>query len=104
MDLQVDARKNPPKERTSKAVAVRDVPVVYYDSETDDFSGITRKVFPVNAKYRYLHRNPIWRFCSVLFYRVIMTPFAFLWCKLKFRYRVVNRRAYRKVGKNGWIR
>lgn len=102
MDLQVDVQRNLPEARKPKKTSVsRETPVVYYNSETDDFSGITRKVFPVNANYRYLHKNPVWRFCSFLFYRVIMTPFAFLWCKLKFRYKVVNRKAYRKVGKDG---
>ncbi len=105
MDLQAKTGENRSERKARRANAARrnrEVPTVYYTSETDDeFSGITRKPFRVGGKYRYLHKNPIWRFCSFLVYRIIMTPFAFLWCKIKFRYKAVNRKAYRKVGKNG---
>ena len=103
MDLQANAPANLTQENLqSKVKKRREAPVVYYTDELEnEFSGITRKRFPVDAKYRYLHKNPVWRFCSFLVYRVIMTPFAFLWCKIKFRYKTVNRKAYRKVGKNG---
>lgn len=101
MDLQANASENISERNAEKPRKTREVRVVYYDSESDEFSGITRKRFPVDAKYRYLHKNPIWRACSFFVYRIIMTPFAFLWCKIKFRYRAVNRKAYRAVGKNG---
>ncbi len=78
------------------------IPTVYYDDErNDDFSGITRKPFEIGAEYPYRKRNIFWRIASFLVYRVIMTPFAFLYSKIKFGYRIVNRKAIKEIGKQG---
>ena len=69
------------------------IPTVYYTDELkDDFAGVSRKPFEIDGSYPYRRRNFLWRIAEFLVYRVIMTPFAFLYSKLKYRYKIVNRR------------
>lgn len=85
-----------------KKFSESDVPVRYYRDELhDEFSGIVRKPFPIDGKYKYKRNNPLWKIASILFYRVIMTPFAFFWCKCKFGLRIKNRKAFKEIKKEG---
>lgn len=77
--------------------------VEYRDESGQEFSGITRKTITVDGRYRYIRKNPFWHILSFLCYRVIMTPFAFLYCKLKFRYRIVGKEHLKEVGKKGYF-
>lgn len=79
------------------------IKVVEYSDSTEEFSGITRKTIAVDEHYRYLKKNPLWHLLAFFCYRIIMTPFAYLYCKLKFRYRVVGREALKKAGKKGYF-
>ena len=66
--------------------------VVYYHDELhDDFSGVQRNTIRIGADFPYLHKNPFWNMAAFLVYRVIMTPFAFLYSKFKLGLRIVNR-------------
>ncbi len=76
--------------------------IVYYQDETnEDFSGIVRPPFEIGASYPYRRKNPFWKLASFFVYRICMTPFAFLYSKIKFGYRIVNRKALREAGKSG---
>ena len=80
----------------------RNIPVRYYQDELhDEFSGIVRKPFAVDGRYKYRRKNPLWHFVAAIFYRGIMTPFAFLWCKCKFHLRIENRKAFKQIKKEG---
>lgn len=66
--------------------------IYYYSDELEDeFSGVKRDTVTVDKSYRYLHSNYIWRMCSWILYRVIMTPVAYLFMKIKFHLKIVNR-------------
>ena len=78
--------------------------VVYYNSETeDDFSDadITPKV--IDENYKYLHSSMTYNILSFIAYRIIATPLAFLYCKLKFRYKTINKKALKKHKKEGYF-
>lgn len=78
--------------------------VVYYrDEQNDEFSGIARKPFEIGADYPYLRKNPFWKIAEFFVYRIIMTPFAFLYSKIKFHTRIVNRKVLRQAGKQGFF-
>ncbi len=80
----------------------KDVPVIEYSNEQeDDFAGISRERIRVGADFPYLHRSRLWNVAAFVVYRIIMTPFAFLYCKLRFGLRIVNRKALREVGGQG---
>lgn len=91
-----------PRQSGAQSAADSSAPVIYYrDEVNDEFSGVTRKPFPIDGSYRYLHKNPLWKLAEFLVYRVIMTPFAYLYCHCKFHTRIVNRRLLRQAGKQG---
>lgn len=78
------------------------IPTVYYqDEQNDDFSGIQRPTFEIGAEYPYRKRSALWRIASFFVYRIVMTPFAYLYSKIKFSYRIVNRKAIKKAGRQG---
>lgn len=76
--------------------------VIYYrDERNDDFAEVERETIQIGADFPYLHKNPIWNIAAFVVYRLIMTPFAFLYCKLKFGLRIVNRKALSEVKRKG---
>ncbi len=76
----------------------------YYSNErTEEFSGITRKTITIDSSYRYLHKNPFRKIAEFLVYRVIMTPVAALWCKIKYRAKIVGREKLRTCGRFGYF-
>lgn len=58
--------------------------VIYYSDElSDDFSGSKVKPKFISTKYKYINKNPIYKFFSFIAYRMIATPIAFMfkWCR-----------------------
>lgn len=80
------------------------VKTVYYsDEENDEFSGIRKNTIRIGGDFPFLHRNPLWNFAALLVYRGIMTPIAFLHCKLRFGLRIVGREKLRAAKKSGYF-
>ncbi len=75
--------------------------VFFHDERHDDFAGVSKETPTIDATFPYLPKNPLWNLAAFVVYRLIMTPFAFLYCKLRFGLRVVNRKALRKSGRQG---
>ena len=76
--------------------------IIYYGDELhDDFAGITRNTITIDASFPLLHKSSIWNAAAFLVYRVIMTPFAFFYSKLKFGLRIVNKKTLHEVKKQG---
>lgn len=74
-----------------------DEKVVYYSDEiNDEFSGIKRDTKKIGKGYKYKH-NFLWNFCANIVHRIFVLPFAFLFCKIKFNLKIVNRKAFKKA-------
>lgn len=72
--------------------------VIYYDDElNNDFSGITRKDIKFSDDYKYIHKNIFYRFFAFIVYRIIMTPVAFIYTKLKFKIKFVGKEKLKEV-------
>lgn len=71
----------------------------YRDEENDEVAGIKRNTVSVNKTFRYIRKNPLWRIAEFVVYRLIMMPFAYLYCKIKFHHKVIGREKL-KVCKN----
>ena len=83
---------------------IRKTQTRYYTNErTEDFSGIVRTPIRIDGSYRYLRKNPIWKLAEFLVYRVIMTPVAFLWCRIKYHARIIGREKLKACGKFGYF-
>ncbi len=76
---------------------------VYRDALNDDFAATKNlRAVKVSAKHPYLRKNPLWIFLAFLVYRVIVTPIAFLYCKIIFRVRIQGRRHLRGI-RGGYV-
>ena len=64
----------------------------YTDELNDEFSGIKRDTIKIDKNFKYIVKNPIWNACAFVLYRMIMTPIAFLYCKIKFHHKIVNKK------------
>lgn len=72
----------------------REREIIYYDDEcNDDFAGVDRSRIEIDEHFPYLHKSRLWNAAAAVVYRGVMTPVAYLWCKLRFGLRVKNRRA-----------
>lgn len=78
-------------------MGVRSKVVIYTDLLNDEFSTMEIKTKEVDENYKY-KRNGFLRF---LCYRVVATPIAWLYCKIKFHQKIIGKeilKKYRKVG------
>ena len=77
--------------------------VIYYEDElNDEFSGVHRKAFVVDKTYKY-HRGYLWQGCSWVLYNIIMKPIAFFYMKLRFNFKIVNRKKLKEMKKSGYF-
>lgn len=78
--------------------------VIYYRDELhDEFSLAQITPRPVDGSYVYLHTSPWKRFTHFFWYRIVATPIAFLYTKVVFHHRVVNRHLLRACRDTGYF-
>ncbi len=77
--------------------------VYYEDPLNDEFSGFPAKGFFIPADYRYIHRNILYRFFTVIVYRLILTPLAFLYRVFGPHQTFVNRKVLKPFRKKGYF-
>ena len=67
--------------------------VYYHDPLHDDFAPTNGRIRPkpIGADFPYEHPSPVWQALAFVVYRLVMTPFLFLYCKLVFGLRIENR-------------
>ncbi len=86
-----------PKVKTSESVKT----VYYADAMRDDFVKAAGKPPEIDGSYPYQRRKFPWLPLEWLVYRVIMTPFAYLYSKCKYGYKIKNRRLLKQIGSEG---
>ena len=64
--------------------------VFYYSDELNDDFAATKELGgkTIGQDFPYIHKNPLWRGTAAILYRGIVTPIAFLYCKLLFGLRI----------------
>ena len=68
--------------------------VIYYsDEKNDDFAGTKIKAKTVDSSFKFVHKNPVWRFFSFLIYYCIAVPVVWVYVKLIKRVKFVNVKA-----------
>ena len=78
--------------------------VVYYtDPLNDDFAGTNIKTKVVDEKFRYIHKNPVWRCCSFVLYYVVALPLVWLYCKIFLHIKIVNKKSVKKIKKQSYF-
>lgn len=76
----------------------------YYTDELNDDFAATKELAgkPIGEDFPYIHKNPLWRGAAAILYRGIVTPIAFLYCKLLFGLRIKGKKHLRGL-KNGYF-
>ena len=74
--------------------------IIYFQDElNDDFAGTKIKTKTVDKNFKFVHKNPIWRFCSFLVYYVIAIPVVAFFCLIVKKVKFVNRKAIKQAKK-----
>jgi 1-acyl-sn-glycerol-3-phosphate acyltransferase len=77
--------------------------VVYYSDElNDEFSGSKVKARKINSTYKYINKNPIYKFFSFIAYRIIAIPIAFVY-KLCKGIKIENKQVLKKCKGKGYF-
>lgn len=77
-------------------------PVIEYrDERNDEFSTAVITPRRIDSSYRYERSDGWHRPIHLFWYRVVATPLAFLYLKLKFRHKIVGRKAFKATKKMG---
>lgn len=73
--------------------------VIYYEDElNDEFAGgAPRKTLNIDGNYEYIKKNPIWNLCAFFVHRIIMIPVAWIYTKIKFRHKIVNKKCMKET-------
>lgn len=77
--------------------------IYYKDELNDEFSTAVITPKPIDGSYRYIYKG-IWkRFTHFFWYRIVATPLAYLYLKLYFGHKIVNREALKQARSTGWF-
>lgn len=72
--------------------------VIYYSDElNDEFSGDNIVPKRIDGDYRYIRNGTLGKIAHIFFYRMIATPLAFLYMKLHFHHKIVNRQVLKEA-------
>lgn len=77
--------------------------IFYEDELHDEFSTAVITPRRIDGSWVYIHRSPWKRFTHFFWYRLVATPLAFLYLKLKFRHKVVGRRLLPRGKRAGYF-
>lgn len=78
--------------------------IIYYKDELNDEFSIA-KITPkkIDGEYKYIHTGFFKKLTHLFWYRIIATPIAFFYCKLKFHHKIVNRKILKQAKKTGYF-
>ncbi len=71
---------------------------IYYSDElNDDFAGGQVNVKKVNKDFKFIHKNPIWRFFAFILYYIIAFPIIWFYEVCILRVKFVNKKALKSL-------
>lgn len=77
--------------------------VVYYSDElNDEFSSAQIKPKKIDGSYDYLRNGFLKKIGDFIVYRIVATPIAYLYCKVKFKHKIKNKQVLKKC-KTGYF-
>jgi len=75
----------------------------YYSSLDDEVCIETLEEIKIDENYIYISKNPFVKFFSFVYYRFIIFPIAFIYCKLIKRIKYKNKKALKQAKKTGYF-
>lgn len=78
--------------------------VIYYSDESkDNFAGDEISARKIDGSYDYCHPSFFGRVARFFWYRIVAAPIAFLYMKLCFHHKIVNKNIIKPYGKTGYF-
>lgn len=78
--------------------------VYYYNDElNDEFSRANIVPRVIDKNYKYIHKNPLWDFCSFFIQNILSMPIKILYGKLKFRIKYIGKEKLKQYKKDGYF-
>lgn len=77
--------------------------ITYSDDITEDLIGIKRQTITIDENYKYIKKNIFWKICQFIVYNIFVRPFAFLYVKLKFNQKTINKKVLKGYKKRGYF-
>lgn len=77
--------------------------IFYEDELNDEFSLAQITPKKIDENYKYYHTSLFKKFTHFFWYRMVFTPIAFFYNKLKFHHKIVNKRVLKKFKKSGYF-
>ena len=83
---------------------MRNEKIIYYKDElNDEFSKAKIKPIKIDEKYKYIHKNPVWDFCSIMLQNVFSMPIKILYAKIKFKIKYIGKEKLKEYKKEGYF-
>lgn len=77
---------------------------IYYQNELEDeFSTAKIKTKEIGMDYKYINKNIFYKMAAFFWYRIIATPIAFIYPKIKFHHKVENKKILKKYKKTAYF-
>lgn len=78
--------------------------IIYYKDElNDEFSTAVITPKKIDGDYQYIYKGPWKKFTRFFWYRMVATPLAFLYLKLYFGHKIVNKEVVKQAEDTGWF-
>lgn len=81
-----------------------DKKIIYYDDElNNEFSTAVITAKKIDKNYTYIYKGVWKKFTHFFWYRIVATPLAFLYLKLYFGHKIVNKKVLKGFKDTGWF-
>lgn len=78
--------------------------IIYYNDElNDEFSKAQIVPIRIDENYRYIHKNPLWDFCSFVLQNILSMPIKLLYSKIKFKIKYIGKEKLKPYKKQGYF-
>ena len=77
--------------------------IYYKDELNEEFSEVKISPRKIDEKYKYIHKNPIWNFCSFLVQQYLSIPIKIIYSKCKFHIKYIGKEKLKKYKKQGYF-
>lgn len=77
--------------------------IYYKDELNDEFSTAVITPKKIDENYQYIYKGLWKKFTHFFWYRIVATPLAFLYLKLYFGHKIINRKKLKAARSSGWF-
>lgn len=75
----------------------------YSDLLNEDFAEKNIKEKQIDENFKYVNKNVFYKFCEIVYYRLIFIPIALTYCKALKKIKYVNKKKFKEAKKTGFF-